>query len=133
VRKAKSKARPRRAGRAAGAERAVYRGKQARSGNSLALRFERALFRSHPEFSGDVEARVIAPGRMVVTARRETSKSSGKDDPALRSFLRLLAADLQNAPERITPLDRAAMERARALTAGVETSLDEDLGDKALL
>ena len=132
MRKAKSKARPRRAGRAAGAERAVYRGKQARSGNSLALRFERALFRSHPEFSGDVEARVIAPGRMVVTARRESNKPSGKDDPALRSFLRLLAADLQNAPERITPLDRAAMERARALTAGVETSLDEDLGDKAL-
>ena len=130
MRKAKSKARRRPPARA---ERAVYRGKQARSGNSLALRFERALFRSHPEFSGDVEARVIAPGRMLVTARRESSKSSGKSDPALSAFLSLLAADLQNSPERITPLERPAMERAAALTACVETSLDEDLGDKALL
>ena len=46
----------------------VYHGKQAKTGNSLGLRFERALFHSHPEFNGEVEARVIGPGRMIVLA-----------------------------------------------------------------
>ena len=49
-----------------------YRGKQAKTGNSLGLRFDKALFQSHPEFSGRVRAHVIAPGRMLVIARTDT-------------------------------------------------------------
>src|ERR1039458_1939078 len=41
-----------------------YRGKLTRTGNSLGLRFDRALFQSHPEFSGEVRAHVIAPGQI---------------------------------------------------------------------
>jgi hypothetical protein len=44
-----------------------YRGKQAKTGNSLALGFDRALFKSHPEFNGGIRAGVIAPGRLLVS------------------------------------------------------------------
>ena len=50
------------------AKKTGYRGKQAKTGNSLGLRFDKALFQSHPEFSGEVRAHVIAPGRMLVVA-----------------------------------------------------------------
>ena len=45
-----------------------YRGKQAKTGNSQGFRFAKALFQSHPEFSGEVRAHPIAPGRMLVVA-----------------------------------------------------------------
>ena len=61
----------------------VYRGKQAKTGNSLGLRFERALFHSHPEFNGEVEAYVIGPGRMLVVAEPEPRKKSAEEDPVL--------------------------------------------------
>lgn len=111
----------------------VYRGKQAKTGNSLGLRFERSLFHSHPEFSGEVEARVIGPGRMLVVARTESSGKRAEEDPVLSSFLSFLAGDMNRAPEHITPLDDTLMERAGALTEDVETAPDENLGDEALL
>ncbi len=46
----------------------VYRGKQTKTGNSSGFRFEGALFKSHPEFNGDVTAYVLAPGRLLLTA-----------------------------------------------------------------
>ena len=46
-----------------------YRGKQVRTGNSLGFRFDSALFKSHPEFAGEVKAHVIAPGRMLSSGR----------------------------------------------------------------
>src|SRR5271167_1554072 len=74
---------------------AVYRGKQAKTGNSLGLRFERALFQSHPEFNGEVEAHIISPGRMLVVASQSRRNMSEKDDPVLASFLSFLARDMQ--------------------------------------
>ena len=55
----------------------VYRGRQAKTGNSLGLRFDKALFQSHPEFSGDVRAHVIAPGRMLVVADAAKNPGNG--------------------------------------------------------
>src|SRR5580704_3424072 len=110
----------------------VYRGKQAKTGNSLGLRFERALFQSHPEFNGEVEARVIAPGRMLVVARAEEKTKGKEEDPVLSSFMSFLAADMQRSPERIRPLDAALVKRAGELVGEVESSPDKDLGDEAL-
>ena len=59
----------------------MYHGKQAKTGNSLGLRFERALFHSHPEFSGEVEAHIIGPGRMLVVADPEPKRKSTEEDP----------------------------------------------------
>lgn len=125
----KQKARP----ATANADGGVYRGKQAKTGNSLGLRFDRALFHSHPEFSGEVEARVIGPGRMLVVADPAPRKRSTEEDPVLSSFMSFLAADMQRSPENIRPLEPSVVERIGALVKGVKTSADEDLGDEALI
>jgi len=109
----------------------VYRGKQAKTGNSLGLRFERALFHSHPEFNGEVQAYVIGPGRMLVIADPESRKRSAEEDPVLSSFMSFLASDMRNSPGHITPLDSEALDRIGKLVEGVETSSEEDLGDEA--
>ncbi len=110
----------------------VYRGKQAKTGNSLGLRFERALFHSHPEFSGEVEAHVIGPGRMLVVADPELKRKNTEEDPVLSSFMSFLAADMQRSPEHITPLDAGVMKRIGTLVSNVNTSPEEDLGGEAL-
>jgi hypothetical protein len=101
-------------------EAGVYHGKQAKTGNSLGLRFERALFHSHPEFNGEVEAHIIGPGRMLVVADPAPRKKNAKEDPVLSSFMSFLAADMLRSPERITPLDAGVMERIGALVSRVE-------------
>jgi len=109
---------------------AEYRGKLTRTGNSSGFRFERALFTSHPEFSGEVKARVIAPGRLLVTAEVEKQE---RTDPVMDSFLAFLAQDIARAPETIRPLDARLMKRAEKLTKGVAASPDEDLGSAVSL
>ena len=111
----------------------VYRGKQAKTGNSLGFRFERALFHSHPEFSGEVEAHIIGPGRMLVVAESEPRKKSAEEDPVLSSFMSFLASDMRNSPGQITPLNTDILERISTLVRGVKTSPEEDLGDEALI
>jgi hypothetical protein len=111
----------------------VYRGKQAKTGNSLGLRFERALFHSHPEFSGEVEAHVIGPGRMLVVASPEPKRKNREEDPVLSSFMSFLAADMHRSPAHITPLDAGVMERVGRLVRDVNTPPGEDLGDEALI
>ena len=111
----------------------VYRGKQAKTGNSLGLRFERALFHSHPEFSGEVEAHIIGPGRMLVVADPESKRKNAGQDPVLSSFMSFLAADMQRSPEHIKPLDAGVMERIGTLVKDTDTSPEEDLGDEALI
>ena len=111
----------------------MYHGKQAKTGNSLGLRFERALFHSHPEFSGEVEAHIIGPGRMLVVADPEPKRRNAEEDPVLSSFMSFLAADMQRSPEHIKPLDAGVMERIGTLVKEVDTSPEEDLGDEALI
>ena len=111
----------------------IYHGKQAKTGNSLGLRFERALFHSHPEFSGEVEAHIIGPGRMLVVADPEPKRKSAEEDPVLSSFMSFLAADMQRSPEHIKPLDAGVMERIGTLVNKLDTSPEEDLGNEALI
>ena len=111
----------------------VYHGKQAKTGNSLGLRFERSLFHSHPEFNGEVEAHVIGPGRMLVVADPEPRRKHAEEDPVLSSFMSFLAADMQRSPEHIKPLDAGLMQHIGTLVGNVDTSPEEDLGDEALI
>src|SRR5437870_1690739 len=115
------------------AEIASYRGKQARTGNSLGLRFDKALFQSHPEFSGEVRAHVIAPGRMLVVAEPVTKSRRRDDDPVMEAFLSFLAADMATSPQQIKPLDRALAERIDALVGHLQPHPNEDLGDDTLV
>jgi hypothetical protein len=111
-------------------ERAEYRGRQTKTGNSSGFRFEGALFKSHPEFNGEVTAHVIAPGRMLVMA--ETPERE-RADPVMASFLAFLAQDIAQAPRNIRPLDAKLVRRVNKLTKGVDVSPDEDLGDDVSL
>ncbi|HWF13883.1 MAG TPA: type II toxin-antitoxin system PrlF family antitoxin [Candidatus Acidoferrales bacterium] len=111
----------------------VFFGKQAKTGNSLGLRFERALFHSHPEFSGEVEAHIIGPGRMLVVADPKPKRKYAEEDPVLSSFMSFLAADMLRSPEQLTPLDAGLMERIGALVSDVDTAPEEDLGNEALI
>ena len=133
--KAKAGVRHKRSVRAAAMvkDAGVYHGKQAKTGNSLGLRFERALFHSHPEFSGEVEAHIIGPGRMLVVADPKPKRKSAKEDPVLSSFMSFLAADMLRSPERIAPLDAGLMERIGELVGDVDSDSEENLGDEVLI
>ncbi len=115
------------------AEPVEYIGKRTKTGNSLGFRFESALFRSHPEFSGSVRARVVAPGQLLVTADPAERERAGEGDPVLGPFLALIAKDMAENPHRIKPLDEARMRRLAELVQDVEADSDEDLGDEDLL
>lgn len=111
----------------------VYQGKHIRTGNSSGFRFESALFRSHPEFNGEVKAHVIAPGQMLVSAMTPSDEEFDENDPVLAAFLAFLAKDMEDHPEQIKPLDADLMDRIERLTQGMTVDLDEDLGDEALI
>lgn len=117
------KKKPPAASQTAGTE---YRGKQTKTGNSSGLRFEVALFKSHPEFNGEVRAHVIAPGRMLVLAETEAQEPV---DPVMTSFLAFLAQDIARSPQNIRPLGAKLAKRLDKLTKGMAVSPDEDLGD----
>jgi len=109
-----------------------YRGRRAKTGNSLGLRFDKAVFQSHPEFSGEVRARVIAPGRMLVVS--DPAKKPQRDsDPVIESFLSFLAEDMVRFPEHIKPLDPALDARIDALAGHLRVDSQEDLGDESLI
>ena len=108
-----------------------YIGKRTKTGNSMGFRFESALFRSHPEFSGEVRARVVAPGELLIKVMRE--KVAEEDDPVLGPFLALLAKDMVENPQKIRPLDEERMREIAELTKGDDVSAAEDLGEEELL
>ena len=110
-----------------------YRGRQAKTGNSLGLRFDKALFQSHPEFSGEVRAYVIAPGRMLVVANPAKKPRRRDSDPVIESFLSFLAEGMVRFPERIKPLDKTLFARIDALAGGLPFNPHEDLGDEPLI
>ena len=107
-----------------------YRGKQTRTGNSLGFRFDSALFKSHPEFAGEVRAHVIAPGRMLVSVAGPVAT---RTDPVMASFLAFLASDIVKSPETVEPLSDALAKRIDRLVEGVSVLHDESLGEERLL
>src|SRR6267143_4597433 len=109
-------------------EVAWYRGKKAKTGNSLGLQFDKALFQNHPEFSGEVRAHVIAPGRMLIVAE-PAGGAKRAEDPVIGTFLRFLAQDMVRAPGQIKALDRSLARRIDALVGHVPVNPHEDLGE----
>ncbi len=109
---------------------AEYRGKQARTGNSLGFRFDAALFKSHPEFAGEVHAHVIAPGRMLVSVAGSVARRA---DPVMESFLAFLAIDISKSPESNKPMSHELAKRIDRLVEGIDVSDAESLGDESLI
>jgi antitoxin PrlF len=107
-----------------------YRGKRTRTGNSYGFRFDRAFFKSHPEFAGEVKAHVIAPGRMLVSVAGPVTE---RRDPVMQSFLAFLANDIAKAPEKIKPMSPELARRIDRLVEEVSVSCNESLEEESLL
>jgi len=113
-----------------------YRGKLTRTGNSLGLRFDRALFQSHPEFSGEVRAHVIAPGRMLVVAEQppEQAMASRKEqDPVMETFLSFLEQDMVKSPQRVKPLKPKLAARVKTIVGYLPVDPEEELDEEYFL
>ena len=114
-----------------GSDSPVYSGRKTKTGNSDALRFEQALFRSHPEFSDRVVAQVIAPGCMLVIAEPSDETTAVEaEDPVISAFLSFVAIDM---PRHITELEPKLFEEMDELVGHIEVDRNEDLGDDSLL
>jgi len=66
----------------------------------------------------------------VIIARKEEAENAEADDPVIGRFLAFLAGDMAKAPQRIRPIPRNLVNRAKALIAGVEVDLDAALPDE---
>ncbi len=111
-----------------------YSGTITTTGKSEAIRLEKALFKSHPEFSQrtKVEAHVIAPGTMLVSVARHADVET-EADPVMAAFLGFLSKDISDAPGRIEPLAATRIKKARELTRRVKVRNDYTLPDDVTL
>ena len=112
----------------------TYTGTITTTGKSEAIRLEKALFKSHPEFAqkSKVRAHVIGPGTMLLSLAGETATAPGAD-PVVAAFLSFLAAGMSKSPGHIKPLTAKQIKQARALTRGVKVRDDETLPDNVTL
>jgi hypothetical protein len=106
-----------------------YSGRATRTGNSKAFRFESALFTSHPEFAeGDVEAYVIAPGRLLIRTRsREDAES---EDPVFGAYLAFLEEQMVANPNVMRPFTTEDVAGLEELLEGVEYDKEELLDEE---
>jgi antitoxin PrlF len=111
-----------------------YSGTITTTGKSEAIRLEKALFKSHPEFAqkAKVEAHVIAPGTMLVSIAAQADVGT-EADPVMAAFLSFLANDIATAPGRIEPLGTTRIKKARDLVRRVKVRDDDTLPDDVTL
>jgi len=112
----------------------AYTGTITTTGKSEAIRLEKALFKSHPEFrqKAKVRAHVIGPGTMLVSVADEAAAET-EVDPVMTAFLSFLSADISQAPERVKPLAATRIKKAHELTKGTKVRDDETLPDVVTL
>lgn len=112
-----------------------YNGKITTAGTSEAIRFDKALFRQHPEFKrhSKVKAHVIGPGQILVSLDDEIEATGSDSDPIAEAFLSFLAQDMLNHPERLRPFTSEEVEQALALVKGVAVTDDETIPEDVTL
>jgi antitoxin PrlF len=102
----------------------TFSGKSTPIGNSNGIRFDAALFKTHPEFFGEVKATVLGPGQMLVSVLpAEASPADAVEDennPVMQAFLHFLQVQMTDHPELIEPMDEAELAQIAALVEGVE-------------
>lgn len=69
-----------------------------------------------------IHYRIRADGEVVITRASEEA-----EDPVLGRFLRFLARDISDHPERLRQMDAGFVLRVQALVQGVEVDLDSPL------
>ena len=108
----------------------AYKGTITTTGASEAMRFDKALFRQHPEFrqKAKVEAHVIGQGTLLVHVTDEQTAGQ-QEDPMVMAYLAFLERDATVNPSRITPLSGSLIERAVEATKNVVVSDDDKIPD----
>jgi antitoxin PrlF len=112
----------------------TYTGTITTTGKSEAIRLEKALFKSHPEFrqKAKVRAHVIGPGTMLLSVT-DQRRAKSDPDPVMRAFLSFLAADISRRPGRVKPLAETRIKEARTLTRRTKVNDNESLPDDITL
>ena len=112
----------------------TYTGTITTTGKSEAIRLEKALFKSHPEFrqKTKVHAHVIGRGTMLVSVVGKAA-AKAEADPVMSAFLSFLSGDIAQAPERVKPLAATRIQEARKLTKRVKVRDDQALPDDVTL
>lgn len=104
-----------------------YKGKVTTTGSSKAVRLGKQFFADHPEFavSADVVVQSVSPGYVLMAVETPASVGDKADamDPVVGAFLSFLEADLKAHPDKVQPLDLAAVA---ALVKGVEPLRDDE-------
>lgn len=102
----------------------TFSGKSTAIGNSNGIRFDAALFKSHPEFFGEVKAMVLGPGQMLVSVLSADAMPADAADeesnPVMQAFLHFLQTQMTEHPELIEPMDAAELAHIATLVQGVE-------------
>jgi len=101
----------------------TFSGKSTPIGNSNGIRFDAALFKTHPEFFGEVKATILGPGQMLVSALPAESSADVDEDesnPVMQAFLQFLEQQMAEHPELIEPMDEAELAQIAVLVEGVE-------------
>lgn len=107
----------------------TFAGSITTSGTSEAIRLEKRLFTSHPEFRqrAKVKAAVIAPGQVLISVVDESPASIEEEtDPLVDAFLGFLAADISKSPGHLSSFPKKAILQGSKLTKGVVVT-DEDV------
>lgn len=101
----------------------TFSGKSTPIGNSNGIRFDAALFKTHPEFFGEVKATVLGPGQMLVSVLcADAMPADAVDDesnPVMQAFLHFLERQMIEHPDLIEPVSEADLAQIAALVAGV--------------
>lgn len=113
---------------------APYAGRITTTGRSEAIRLDKSLFKSHPEFrqKSKVHAYVIGHGTLLVSVAND-DRNESELDPVMAAFLSFLDREIVESPDRIRPLSATRIKEGRELTQGVEVSDDESLPDDITL
>jgi len=114
-----------------------YIGTVTTSGSSEAIRFEKELFRRHPEFRqrAKVRADYIGPGKFLVSVVEKPKKQKPEEwvDPVISACLAFLERDMLEHPEHVRPIPRHEIARMKRLTRGVKVSDDDVIPDDITL
>lgn len=98
-----------------------YAGKVTQVGNSKGVRLDAAFFKAHPEFSGDVQATVVADGQVLLSAKIRSRRSKDEDaDPVMLGFLQFLETQMAENPDQIVAVDTGQVRRIGKLVKGVK-------------
>jgi len=113
----------------------TYKGSITTTGTSEAIRLEKKLFKSHPEFEQKkkVVANVIAPGKLLISVIDDNEENKEEEeDPIVETFLAFIEQDMGASPQNIRAITSKELVEIEELIDGVEVHEDEEIPEGLL-